>query len=124
MKSENTKPELQLQSALKANKISFETHCRDIPGTPDIAFRSQRIAIFVNGCFWHAHICRFTRQFLAKAGGWEKRQQLVKEKDLQLLEILKEDGWRPLIVWECQLKDNYNSEIKRVLNFVNQARNS
>jgi DNA mismatch endonuclease, patch repair protein len=124
MKPTNTQPELILQTALMDQGYRFETHCRGIPGTPDIVFRAEKIAVFVHGCYWHAHTCQYTKEFRAKRQGWESRQQVTKEKDLSVLEILREDGWRPVISWECRLQENLDAEVRRIAAFLDQERRS
>ena len=120
MKPKDTKPEIVLRDALSATGFEFETHCSDLPGTPDLVFRRERIAVFVHGCFWHGHTCQYTRGFRAKTEGWESRQEETKEKDLRVISSLKEEGWRPIIAWECRLNANLESEVSRIRRFIAQ----
>ena len=62
IKGKNTKPEILVRKALCAEGYRFRLHRKDIPGSPDVVLPSRKLAIFVNGCFWHAHAgCRLAK---------------------------------------------------------------
>ena len=101
IRNKNTRPEIALRKALHRRGFRYGLHSPDVPGKPDLVFRSRRAAIFVHGCFWHGHDCPLFRlpstrpEFWGnKIAGNRKRDELVKE---QLADL----GWRQLVIWEC-----------------------
>jgi DNA mismatch endonuclease (patch repair protein) len=78
----------------------------DLPGSPDVVFAGRRVALFVHGCFWHGHDCRRgDRQPKANAAYWTAKIARNRARDGQVLGQLAAAGWRSLVVWECELKD-------------------
>ncbi len=120
IKDRNTKPELILRKALWNNGVrGYRLHWKKVPGRPDIAFPGKKIAVFVNGCFWHR--CPHCDPPMPKSNTnfWSKKLHDNKERDQRKLDQLNEAGWSLLIIWECQLESNcmvYVEKIKRNLN--------
>jgi DNA mismatch endonuclease (patch repair protein) len=106
VKSRDTAPERLVRQLLRPIAPGYRLHRKDIPGRPDIAYPGRRIAIFVHGCFWHGHDCpRGARLPKANAEYWSAKVARNKARDLANLEALERNGWRPFVVWECELKD-------------------
>ena len=71
-----------------------------------MAFPSRRKAVFVHGCFWHGHVdCEKARPPSSNRGYWLAKLKRNKERDERNLALLKEGGWTPMIIWECELAD-------------------
>lgn len=110
-KSKNTKPELLLRKELWKNGIrGYRLHQKKIPGKPDIAFISKKIAIFVNGCFWHR--CPHCQYKLPKTNRdfWKTKFENNIARDLKTFDQLKEMNWKSITIWECELKDKEKLE--------------
>jgi DNA mismatch endonuclease (patch repair protein) len=93
---------------LHAAGLRFRLHARNLPGRPDIVFRSRRIAIFVHGCFWHRHpdpTCKLARTPKSRLGFWEPKFAANIERDRRDVAELINGGWTVETIWECQLKD-------------------
>lgn len=106
IRSKDTKPEMLVRRMLFGAGYRYRLHANDLPGTPDIVFRSRHVAIFVNGCFWHSHSCPNGRHKPAtNADFWEAKRSRTVERDRQVLERLALLGWTTLTVWECQLRN-------------------
>ena len=74
MRSTNTMPERLLAKALSDRGLAFVTHERGLPGTPDLVFQNDRLAVFVHGCYWHRHHgCDRARLPKTDTVGWLKR---------------------------------------------------
>ncbi len=105
IKAKNTKPELLLRKVLWQSGIrGYRLHWKKAPGRPDIAFPGKKIAIFVNGCFWHR--CSYCNPAIPKVNieFWEEKFRRNVERDQKKIQELENDDWRTLIIWECQLK--------------------
>lgn len=106
IKGKNSLPEMLVRKALFAMGHRFRLHRRDLPGTPDIAMPSRKIAIFVHGCFWHAHQgCKYAKTPSTRTDFWTAKLQGNVDRDRRAADRLAELGWRVLTVWECSTRD-------------------
>lgn len=107
IKGENTKPELRVRSLLHSLGYRFRLHRKDLPGKPDIVLPKHHLAIFVHGCFWHCHDCRYGRVVPAtRPEFWAAKRGGNVARDQRMDEALKAEGWRVATIWECQTKDD------------------
>ena len=105
-RGKDTKPELELRRLLReAGYPGYRLHWKKVPGRPDIAYPGHKVAIFVNGCFWHR--CPHCEPSLPKAHSefWQRKFELNQERDVRKIAMLEEEGWRVITVWECELKE-------------------
>jgi DNA mismatch endonuclease (patch repair protein) len=99
MRRANTAPELALRKALTVKGLRYRLHRRDLPGTPDIAFISARVAVFVDGCFWHA--CpKHAVTPKANREWWQEKLDANRARDARKDQELVDAGWLPVHVWE------------------------
>jgi DNA mismatch endonuclease (patch repair protein) len=95
----NTRPELTLRRELHARGVRFRLHRRDLPGRPDVVLVRPRVAVFVDGCFWHA--CpKHGIAPKANADWWQAKLQATRVRDLRNDEMLNGLGWTTVRVWE------------------------
>lgn len=119
IKAKNTKPELILRKALWENGIKgYRLHWKKIPGKPDISFVGKKIAIFVNGCFWHR--CPHCNPSTPKSNieFWKNKFNKNIERDITKKIELKQLGWKTLTLWECEINKTTLyciNEIKKIL---------
>ena len=122
-KSKNTKPELRVRAALRdAGLVGYRIHWKKAPGKPDICFPGRRVAIFVNGCFWHR--CPHCALPLPKSNVdfWQAKFARNVARDERDLRLLSADGWTVLVVWECALKgDAFDSTMSSLVREVRRA---
>ncbi len=105
IKSTDTGPELKLRKELFSLGFRYRLYCRDLPGKPDLVFRSRRAVIFVNGCFWHHHEgCARAYTPKSHQDFWIPKIKRNVERDHEHAAALLTMGWRVLVVWECALK--------------------
>lgn len=106
VKGRDTGPELKVRRLLWSAGYRYHLHRKDLPGRPDIVLAGRRAAVFVHGCFWHGHDCkRGARQPRANAAYWSAKISRNVERDARVQTELAAKGWRPVVVWECELKD-------------------
>lgn len=102
IKGKNTKPEIWVRRCLSAAGLRYRLHRRDLPGVPDIVLAGPKVAIFVHGCFWHAHQnCRFAKWPSTRPEFWREKIGRNAERDQDACAMLNMLGWRVLVVWEC-----------------------
>ncbi len=105
IRSRDTKPELLLRSALFRRGLRYRLCVRSLPGAPDIVFGRRRLAIQVRGCFWHQHKgCRHGRIPDTRREYWEPKLMRTIRRDAANDEALQSQGWRLIVIWECELK--------------------
>ena len=106
IRSEDTVPEMLVRKMLHAAGFRFRLHRGDLPGKPDIVLPRYKVAIFVHGCFWHGHeSCRDGRRPKSNLDYWNRKLDRNRERDRRSQAKLEAIGWRPLVVWECELED-------------------
>ena len=82
----------------------FRLHRKSLPGTPDIVFGPRRKAIFVHGCFWHAHGCKIGQPPKSRPEFWGPKLGRNRERDRQNVDDLRAAGWDVLTVWQCDTR--------------------
>lgn len=101
IRSKGTKPELLLVKLLKTADLRFSTHAK-LPGTPDIAFKQQKVAVFVDGEFWHGYNWKHLGRVPPK-GYWRKKLQRNISRDKRVNRELHCLGWSYIRLWESQV---------------------
>lgn len=110
IRSTNTKPEEIVRKYLFSHGLRYRKNVRKLSGCPDIVLPKYKTVVFVNGCFWHMHDCgRFVWPSSNKEY-WSKKINRNVERDAENHLILSEQGWKVLVIWECQLKKKVADE--------------
>lgn len=104
IKGKNTSPELIIRKALHARGFRFRIHTAHLPGKPDLILPKYKAAIFVHGCFWHGHDCRYFKTPKTRTEFWMSKIEKNKSRDEIQVVKLNEAGWRTLIIWECAIR--------------------
>jgi DNA mismatch endonuclease (patch repair protein) len=104
IRGKDTRPEMFIRSALHRRGFRYRLHARGLPGRPDMVFPSRRAVVFVHGCFWHGHDCRFFRLPGTRREFWQAKLNGNRQRDVKVRSQLSVDGWRQLVIWECALR--------------------
>ena len=99
----NTSTELKLIEFFSEHSITGWRRNYPVKGHPDFVFPKKKIAVFVDGCFWHGHDCRNTRP-KENSEFWIKKREYNQEHDAQVTALFKNRGWTVIRIWECELK--------------------
>lgn len=124
IKSRDTKPELIVRRLVFSMGARYRLHRRDIAGTPDMAFIGKRKVIFVNGCFWHAHLgCKKSTTPKSNQNYWIPKLNRNVERDKAAKEKLTLDRWEYLVIWECEVSnaEKLKARIARFLNLESDS---
>lgn len=105
IRSGDTKPERIVRSALHRRGFRFTTRPGALPGKPDIVLPAYHAAIFVHGCFWHGHGCRYFKWPSGNRAFWRTKILANMQRDARELRALRSRGWRVRVVWECVTRD-------------------
>lgn len=104
--SEGTSAEQKCEQLLRSLRLSFTRHVSNLPGQPDFVLNSSRVAVFVNGCFWHAHKhCKQAMLPTSNVQYWRNKIDRNRKRDRRVRDALRRAGWRTAVIWECKLKD-------------------
>ena len=125
IRSKDTTPEKRVRQWLWQHGYRYRLCVKGVPGKPDIVMRKYRTAIFVNGCFWHGHGVELivnSEEIIVNGGSvgiansncckipktnrefWINKILRNQERDQKNYQILQENGWQVIVLWECQLK--------------------
>lgn len=99
----NKSTELRLIDVFKEHNIIGWRRNYPVKGHPDFIFPKQKIAVFVDGCFWHGHDCRNTRP-ADNQEYWEKKRERNIKHDQKVTIMFENRGWTVIRIWECELK--------------------
>lgn len=104
VRSKNNKStELKLIQIFEESNIKGWRRNYPVKGHPDFVFLDKKIAIFVDGCFWHGHDCRNTRPS-DNADYWNKKRERNMKHDKEVTALFEQRGWTVIRIWECELK--------------------
>lgn len=105
IKSKDTKPEMLVRRYLHAQGFRYKLHDKSLPGKPDIVLPKYKTLIFVHGCFWHGHKnCKYFVTPKTRTAWWLQKIERNKELDNQHCAKNKENGWKVITIFECELK--------------------
>ena len=99
----NKSTELKLIEIFREMGITGWKRNYPVKGHPDFVFLKKRVAVFVDGCFWHGHDCRNTRP-ADNQEYWQKKRERNIRHDKEITELFESRGWRVLRIWECEFK--------------------
>lgn len=114
----DTAPEMIVRRMLHSRGWRYRLHRKGLPGTPDIVFPSRRKALFVHGCFWHAHDCRLGRAPKTRDEFWSPKRKSNRARDDQAMTALRAIGWDALVIWQCQLKGDLQTTLHNIEKFL------
>lgn len=112
IRSINTSPEIRVRKALHRLGARFRLHRKDLPGTPDIVLPSRRIAVFVHGCFWHAHGCKIGQLPKSRLDYWLPKLDRNRQRHNLAQERLVASDWQPEVIWECETRNGSELEAR------------
>lgn len=120
IRNKDTRPEIIVRSLVHGLGYRFRLHVKSLLGKPDLVFASQRKIIFVHGCYWHMHKCKYGRVTpKTNAEFWQNKRSGNVERDRKNLALLRKDGWQVFVVWECWLRKPELLK-KRVVDFLDK----
>ena len=114
----DTIPELAVRRIIHRLGYRFRLYRTDLPGCPDIVLPRHKKVIFVHGCWWHRHNCRYGRRVpKSRQDYWLPKLRRNKERHRRNVRMLRKQGWQVLTVWECQVK-NAEKLTPRIASFL------
>ncbi|WP_328984122.1 very short patch repair endonuclease [Thiorhodovibrio winogradskyi] len=120
IRGKDSTAELRLRRMIHGMGYRYRLHVKDLPGTPDLVFRSRKAVIFMHGCFWHRHHgCALARLPKSKRAFWEEKLNSNKERDNRNQQRLVDMGWKVMVIWECEMQQKDLAGLaKRIKHFL------
>lgn len=125
IRSRDTKPEVRVRSWLFRQGFRFRKNDRRYPGRPDVVLPKYHTVIFINGCFWHHHEgCRYgyTPKTRTDFGISKFKRNQINDKLNR--DTLEQMGWRVIVVWECELKKDFEGVMKKIADSLRRMNQS
>lgn len=118
VRTRDTGAERAVRSIVHRLGYRYSLTREDLPGKPDLVFVARRKVIFVHGCFWHGHSCRYGGLPKSRLAYWRPKLSANKTRDRRQANVLRKSGWSVMIIWQCQLKKPklLEARIERFLN--------
>ena len=121
IKGKDTQIELKVRKALFVRGFRYRKNDKRYPGTPDIVLPKYKTAVFINGCFWHRHNdCKYAYTPKSRAEFWQVKFQRNVENDEKNHKLLEEMGWKVIVIWECEIKQDFSATIDRIVNSIQE----
>ena len=115
--SSGTRPEIAVRNIVKQLGFRYRACPRSLPGKPDLAMERKRKAIFVHGCFWHAHSCKAAKLPKSNRAYWKRKQERNAFRDATVARTLRLRGWKLMVLWECEIRSGKRLE-SRISRFL------
>lgn len=120
IKSKNTSLEILVRKRLFHDGFRYRINVSTLPGKPDIVLPKYHTVIFINGCFWHRHNCKLATMPKTHTDFWKRKFEQNIKNDLANHKKLRNLGWHVIILWECEIKEDFEQLIKMTENEMKQ----
>lgn len=104
IKAKNTKPEMAVRKTIHSLGFRYQLHNKNLPGKPDMVFPRYHAVIFVHGCFWHNHSCKYSGIPLTRRIWWQQKLEGNRKHDAKVLLDLHNMAWLTLVIWQCSFR--------------------
>ena len=119
IKNKDTSIEVKVRQYLFSKGFRFRKNDKRFPGKPDVVLPKYKTVIFVNGCFWHMHEgCKQGRLPKSNVLFWKEKLEKNVENDNKHNRELKEMGWHPITVWECELNADFIGTMDKIIEIM------
>jgi DNA mismatch endonuclease (patch repair protein) len=104
IRNSNTIPELRVRQELHRRGFRYSLKNKSLPGKPDVVLSKYRVAVFVHGCFWHRHNCKYFKLPKTNTEFWKNKISANMKRDTDVIRQITDIGYRVLVIWECSFK--------------------
>ena len=118
IKGKDTSPELLVRHALHARGFRYRLGGAGLPGKPDLVFPKFSAAIFIHGCFWHAHACNDFHVPSSNIDFWVTKLSGNVERDRRQIKAIQKVQWRVLVIWECSVRKTSAARVSSVVDIA------
>ncbi|AXY60891.1 very short patch repair endonuclease [Acinetobacter sp. WCHAc010052] len=124
IRANNTRPEMKIRQALHASGLRYRLYDKQLAGKPDLVLKKYKTVIFVQGCFWHKHDCKYFKWPKTNAEFWQQKILNNAERDAINIQKLLKDQWRVCVWWECSVRheDDFQWSVQRFQEWLNDPK--
>ncbi|TEU00348.1 MAG: DNA mismatch endonuclease Vsr [Dehalococcoidia bacterium] len=123
VRHEATSVEMALRRAVrKAGLVGYRVNLRTLPGAPDMAFTRWRVAVFVDGAFWHGHPRKFPEQKMSEY--WLRKIERNRRRDRRVSRELRRMGWRVLRFWDFEVEADPRRAVRKIRGALGRAQSA
>lgn len=120
IKGKDTEIEVAVRKHLFSLGYRYRKNDKRLPGKPDIVFPKYKAVVFIHGCFWHMHSdCKIARIPKSNTDFWIAKLNHNVENDKRHKQQLEEMGWKVITIWECEIENNINEAVQRIIDNLN-----
>jgi DNA mismatch endonuclease (patch repair protein) len=119
IKGKDTRPEMKVRSALHKKGLRFRKHVKDLPGKPDIVFRKAKVAVFIDGDFWHGY--RFPAWEDKVSDFWRKKITGNRKRDARNHRKLRSKGWKVIRIWQHEVERDFETCLDRIVESLDRS---
>ena len=115
IRGKDTEIEVKVRRYLFSQGFRFRKNVSKMPGKPDIVLPKYRTVVFIHGCYWHRHEgCKNCTTPTTNREFWLKKFEENMERDLRCKQILEAEGWNVLVLWECEIKGDFDLLMRKL----------
>jgi DNA mismatch endonuclease (patch repair protein) len=121
VRQNGTKPEILLRHQIHSMGFRYVLNDKRLPGSPDLVFPKYHAVVFVHGCFWHRHGCKYSTTPSTRKDFWINKFEQNIRRDKRKVQELRNKNWHVKTVWECKLRgspDNVNYQALMVARWL------
>jgi DNA mismatch endonuclease (patch repair protein) len=122
VKQKNTDLEITMRSALHKRGLRFRNNVEDLPGKPDIVFRTAKVAVFIDGDFWHGYQLSKWEDKISEF--WRNKIRNNRARDQKNFRKLRRMGWKVVRIWQHEIKKNPAACVDKIENLIKPMRMS
>ena len=117
IKGKNTKPEVLVRKHLFSKGFRYRINDKRYPGKPDIVLPKHKTIIFIHGCFWHRHNCKYFKWPKTNSTFWKNKIERNIIRDKTNISELEKMEWKVLTIWECEINTRlkFQSRMKELI---------
>ena len=115
IRGKDTKPEVKVRKYLFSKGYRYRKNDCKLPGSPDIVLKKYKTCIFVNGCFWHKHDCRYFVWPKSNEEFWRTKILNNVARDAKKISQLEHMGWKVIVIWECEIKHEFDDTMSKLM---------
>lgn len=117
IRSRDTALEIAVRKRLFALGLRYRLRS-SLPGHPDIVFPRKKVAVFINGCFWHMHGCELSTIPSTRTKFWSEKLSRNEKRDHEVARKLRKMEWKVVTLWECEINKQLRQEIRKILKAI------
>ena len=120
IKGKDTELEMRVRSVIHRRGLRFRKHVKELPGNPDVVFVASKVAVFIDGDFWHGY--RFPNWEHKVSEFWKNKITKNRERDSKNHRLLRQMGWKVVRIWQHEIDQNLEGCVNRIFSVIRERK--